>query len=156
MSSKQITVKRVDVKGFSLFLREIQEAAIEGYMVDVDALGVRNGPSMNGKYSCWVHKEEDLILEGDVDNDSEGDLDNDSEGDVDEGEAVTESQDTKAEVKEESTEDGVTDEVPYNILDDNKAKKVDLIAYAESIEVIIPEGVSAPAAIRKYLREKTA
>ena len=41
-----------------------------------------------------------------------------------------------------------------HILDDPKSKKPDLLAYAEEVGIEVPEGMHAPAAIKKFLKEE--
>jgi len=42
---------------------------------------------------------------------------------------------------------------PYKILDDKTLKKDELESLAKKYEIELPEGMNAPAAIRKYMKE---
>ena len=64
--TKRIVVQRRDNRGFSAFLKQVQDAAVDGWLVDEDARGLKNAPTFAPYFSCWVNKGEEEVITEDV------------------------------------------------------------------------------------------
>lgn len=150
--TKRIVVQRRDNRGFSAFLKQVQDAAVDGWLVDEDARGLKNAPTFAPYFSCWVNKGEEEVVTEDVVEPVEEAVVVPSPP-PEEATAVSPTTDVVVEV---ITEDVIAEDTApdISILDDKKSSTVDLKALADDLGIEIPEDKKAPAAIRKFLKEE--
>lgn len=151
--SKRIIHQRRDTRGFSAFLKEIQEAAKDGWEVDVDGRGLKNGPTFAPYFSCWVHKGEDEVI-----------IPPEEEVVPPTAEAtpslVADTSSTQAAIEDVAVDptvdvaEGVVDKLSVDILFDKKTKAADLAAFAKQEGIEIPEDIKVTPAIKKFLKEQ--
>lgn len=135
----EIKQNRRDVRGVLAWLTEIEEAILNGYRLDKEDRGTMTGPRILPVLRVHLHKgEEDKIVEVSV---------------PEEINVPPLHESTLALTPHASEVTGeVAEEVEYNILEDVKAKKADLLEWAKEKEIEVPEELKTPAAIRKHLK----
>lgn len=101
-------------QGFVEIVKEVIEAAKQGYTVDESAVGIYTGPLIHGSWRIALVKDKEAV--------------------------------------EEKTEE--TPEESLHVLEDPKATKPDLLAFAKEIDVEVPADKKSPAAIKKFIKEQ--
>ena len=137
----EIKQNRRDVRGVLAWLSEIEEAILNGYRLDKEDRGTMTGPRILPVLRVHLHKrEEDKVVEVSVPEEISVPPLHES--------ALALTPHT-SEVTEE-----VTEEVEYNILEDVKAKKADLLEWAKEKDIEVPEELKeyASQAIHHYIQ----
>lgn len=125
-SNIKILERRRDIKGFAKFLSRFESAIRDGYTFDVTNIGVTSGVSFSPRFSVVLSRigEEDITV-------SEGPLEgSDTEGPL----------------------EGSDTEVDQDILNNPRAKKADLLLFAESTGISVDESAKTPSAIKKVIK----
>lgn len=135
MEKKQILCKRLDSKGLNVFWKEINLAFSEGWKYDENCTLVCESPRVSGIVRVTLVRGEEVVEPLAIEKEEEEVL------------KVVES-DPEPLVISPSEEEQV---VEFDELD-SLTKKVELLEFAESYGVEVPEDVKQPAAIKKHIK----